>query len=234
MSTRTFLLGFALVLMLAYGMEALLFSWDLDEGISVNHTSEWFNQWLLQKDGLLKGELIRLFTWPFIHDFNRVHFGLNLALLLGLIWFLPKISLKKLMGGLSVCWGFSSLLFLVLAPSSHYLLGSSHWIFFLWGIFWSHEKRKIRMLAVGLGFLFSIGSFANSGWISGIIHFSAFLGGIFWSLLGSSKKPFETIEEEHFPFSRLQLIQQKIQKSGFDSLLKEEQLIWKEEHGKLD
>jgi len=234
MTNRRFLLLFSVLMLLAYAGEVLVFSWDLDDGISVQHTSNWMNQWLLQREGLQNGEWIRLFTWPFIHDLNRIHFGLNLWMFLILMWFIPKISFKKLGWGLLGSWGLASVLFLLMAPKSHYLLGSSHWIFFLWGLALGNEKTSFRSILGGLGILFAVGSFFTSGWISGTIHASSFALGIL--LLEKPKKKSEEFfaSKVGFPPARLQLIQQKIQQSGFESLLNEEKQIWKEAHGQLD
>ncbi len=234
MKNRQFLLLFSLLMLLAYAGEVLVFSWDLDEGISVQHTSTWMNQWLLQREGLQNGEWIRLFTWPFIHDLNRIHFGFNLSMFLVLMWFIPKISFKKLGWGLLGSWGIATTIFLLMAPKSHYLLGSSHWIFFLWGLTLGNEKASLRSVLGSLGFLFAVGSFFTSGWISGSIHASSFALGIILILNPKKKTKEAIVSQVGFPPARLQLIQLKIQQSGFESLLNEEKQIWKEAHGQLD
>jgi hypothetical protein len=113
-------------------------------------------------------------------------------------------------------------------------LGSSHWIFFLWGLALGNEKTSFRSILGGVGILFAVGSFFTSGWISGTIHASSFALGIL--LLEKPKKKSEEFfaSKVGFPPARLQLIQQKIQQSGFESLLNEEKQIWKEAHGQLD
>ena len=234
MSPRKFLLLVSLLLVVAYLLEALLFAWGLDDGVSVQHTSEWMNQWMLQKEGLLRGEWIRLFTWPFIHDINRLHFGFNLACLVLLTWFLPKISTKKLVLGMVISWGISTILFLGVAPKNHFLLGSSHWIFFLWGLFWKHENRKIRWIFVFTGLFFLFGSWVSAGWISGGLHWVSFVFGGIWIYFGERKWGIQPVTAVVAKPARLQLIQLKIQQSGFDSLRLDEQQLWKEAHETLD
>jgi len=233
MSPRKFLLLVSLLLVVAYLLEALLFAWGLDDGVSVQHTSEWMNQWMLQKEGLLRGEWIRLFTWPFIHDINRLHFGFNLACLVLLTWFLPKISTKKLVLGMVISWGISTILFLGVAPKNHFLLGSSHWIFFLWGLFWKHENRKIRWFFVFSGLFFLLGSWVSAGWISGGLHWISFVLGGFWIFLRERSSRIQPPTAAGTKPARLQLIEMKIQQSGFDSLMLDEQQLWKEAHETL-
>jgi hypothetical protein len=121
-----------------------------------------------------------------------------------------------------------------MAPKSHYLLGSSHWIFFLWGLALGNEKASLRSVLGSLGFLFAVGSFFTSGWISGSIHASSFALGIILILNPKKKTKEAIVSQVGFPPARLQLIQLKIQQSGFESLLNEEKQIWKEAHGQLD
>jgi hypothetical protein len=234
MSNRKFLLFFSLILLLAYALESLIFAWDFDEGVSIQHTSNWLNQWLLQGEGWQKGEWHRLFSWPWIHDLNRIHFGINLALLLLLTWFIPRIPLKKLIWGMVASWAISTLFFLLFAPKSHYLLGSSHWVFFLWGLAIGNENLRIRSIFAPLGVGLVLVSFFTSDGLSGIIHALSFVLGLVF-ILKSQPKTIPTVRKEQpIQPARLQLIQQKIQQSGFESLLMEEQQLWKEAHGKLD
>jgi len=233
MSSRRFLLLFAIFLLLSYGLENLVFAWDLDEGISIQHTSTWMNQWLLQAHGIKEGEWIRLFTWPWIHDLNRIHFGFNFFFLLGLHWFIPQISIQRLLFGWLLSWLLSTLFFLLFAPSSHYLLGSSHWIFFIWGLTFSHRNKTYQIGLPLLGFIFILISYVFSGWMSGSIHLVSFFLGMFLNLKRRSELVAEP-KNHDFLLNRLSLIQQKINKSGFESLLLEEKQIWKEAHGKVD